>query len=170
MAWADDDGQHEGSVGMLLPDGAVGTGWQSKTVLVSVDPAGRNLDIDDWQYRPDGDVTGWLPRCSCGWSGHPWIRATDPRDFDPVMRVAYSPDSFVPETLEDGPLHDEWRGHAFPLKQLAPLAAAYAEAGQRLDDAVATARSRGVSWTQIGTAVGITRQSAHERWSRNERP
>lgn len=37
-----------------------------------------------------------------------------------------------------------------------------------LDDAIDTAviglRQRGVSWSQIGDALGITKQSAHERW------
>lgn len=33
-----------------------------------------------------------------------------------------------------------------------------------LDEAVVTAREAGATWAQIGDAVGISRQSAHERW------
>jgi hypothetical protein len=35
-----------------------------------------------------------------------------------------------------------------------------------LDQAVHAARSAGASWTDIGRAVGITRQSAQQRWAR----
>jgi hypothetical protein len=33
-----------------------------------------------------------------------------------------------------------------------------------IDRAVAAARSKGSSWAEIGTTLGITRQSAHERF------
>lgn len=36
----------------------------------------------------------------------------------------------------------------------------------QLETAVAEARAAGASWTQIGKAAGISRQSARERWSR----
>lgn len=166
--WLDDSGLHEGSVGMLFADGAVGAGWQGDRVLVEVDGGSRSAGVGEWQYRAGREVTGWLPRCSCGWAGHPWVRGDERWDYDPVMRVAYSPDSFVPEAVEDGPLYDEWRAHAVPLEQLGPLAGVHAEAGRRLDDAVAAARRGGASWAQIGAAVGITRQSAHERWARRD--
>lgn len=35
-----------------------------------------------------------------------------------------------------------------------------------IDQAVAGLRARGYSWAQIAAAVGTTRQTAHERWSR----
>ena len=34
----------------------------------------------------------------------------------------------------------------------------------RLGEAVAAAREAGATWAQIGEAVGMSRQSAHERW------
>lgn len=40
------------------------------------------------------------------------------------------------------------------------------EALEQLDDAVSSARASGASWTDIGKAAGIARQSARERWSR----
>jgi hypothetical protein len=45
-------------------------------------------------------------------------------------------------------------------------AAAYKGAGSALDRAVNSARAAGASWTDIGRAAGISRQSARERWSR----
>lgn len=33
-----------------------------------------------------------------------------------------------------------------------------------LDDAVVAARAAGATWSQIGMATGMSRQSAHERW------
>jgi hypothetical protein len=45
-------------------------------------------------------------------------------------------------------------------------AAAYKGAGSALDRAVNAARAAGASWTDIGRAAGITRQTARERWSR----
>lgn len=40
----------------------------------------------------------------------------------------------------------------------------------RLDEAVAVAREAGATWTQIGTATGMSRQAAHERWGHLPRP
>lgn len=34
----------------------------------------------------------------------------------------------------------------------------------RLEEAVVAAREAGATWAQIGEAVGMSRQSAHERW------
>ena len=41
----------------------------------------------------------------------------------------------------------------------------YNQAGHRLDKTVAAAKAAGASWADIGRAVGISRQSAHERWA-----
>lgn len=171
MAWSSEDGAHEGHVGMLFRDGALGSGWQGRTVLVDLDPDGRQLAVEGWEYRPEADVIGWIPACSCGWRGHAWTRSPEPWDTDLDHRIAYSRDSHIPETVEDGPIYDEWHRHVAPvdaLTGLGALAAAHADAGRRLNEAVATARAGGASWATIGAAVGITRQSAHERWARRE--
>lgn len=52
------------------------------------------------------------------------------------------------------------------ITDVASAAGSYRGARETLDSAVATARSTGASWTEIGKAAGITRQSARERWSR----
>jgi hypothetical protein len=46
--------------------------------------------------------------------------------------------------------------------KLAALAAAQAE--RRLADAVIYARHEGITWKTIGTAIGITAQSAQQRY------
>jgi hypothetical protein len=38
------------------------------------------------------------------------------------------------------------------------------QAESELDAAVTNARAAGLSWAQIGAALGVSRQSAHERW------
>lgn len=38
----------------------------------------------------------------------------------------------------------------------------YGQAGHRLDKTAAAARAAGASWVDIGRAVGISRQAAHE--------
>lgn len=37
-------------------------------------------------------------------------------------------------------------------------------AESELTDCVVAAREAGLSWAQIGTALGMSRQAAHERW------
>jgi ClpX C4-type zinc finger len=51
------------------------------------------------------------------------------------------------------------------LRHLPRVAAAGAQVEQQLTRWVRMARSRGITWTRIGTALGMTRQSAWERFS-----
>lgn len=51
------------------------------------------------------------------------------------------------------------------LGELAAVAREAEELRLRMDELVAEARGFGVSWQDIGDAVGITNQSAHQRWS-----
>jgi hypothetical protein len=59
--------------------------------------------------------------------------------------------------------------HDAPLDQvlanLAPVAAAGAQVEQNLGCWVSKARSLGATWSQVGQALGVTRQSAWERFS-----
>ena len=52
-----------------------------------------------------------------------------------------------------------------PGAELARLIDA-ADAANQLDRAACDARHAGASWAQIGDAVGLTRQAAHQRWGR----
>jgi hypothetical protein len=54
------------------------------------------------------------------------------------------------------------------LASLPPVAAAEAHAEENLHAWVTRARSLGATWAQIGTALGMTRQSAWERFSGEE--
>lgn len=58
----------------------------------------------------------------------------------------------------------EIRGLA--LAGVGNAAGAVARGREALDQAVAEARAAGASWTEVGKAAGMTRQSAQERWSR----
>jgi hypothetical protein len=51
------------------------------------------------------------------------------------------------------------------LNHLPKVAAASAQSQEQLIVWVRQARSRGITWTRIGEALGITRQSAWERFS-----
>jgi len=51
------------------------------------------------------------------------------------------------------------------LAHLPKIAAAAAQVEQHLTAWVRQARARGITWTRIGGALGITRQSAWERFS-----
>jgi hypothetical protein len=153
---------------MLFPDGAVGSGWQGDMVIVAELAGGSRLAVDAWQYRPEGQVTGWQSRCDCGWRGRVWERVAGESGTDlAALRVA-SVDSFLPEAVEDGPFFDEWAGHVEPVDAVARLVVLQQEvqaATARLDEGVGFARLTGASWADIGRAVGMSRQSAHERWA-----
>ncbi|RJL33359.1 hypothetical protein D5H75_11225 [Bailinhaonella thermotolerans] len=119
------------------------------------------------------DFVGYLAACSCGW--------TDRRQHPPT-----------PEGAKEA--ETQWlRRHATPLLAAAPpswlvvksnvlcelivnlaaerpLAAlkllSQVESWQRtlLDQAVAAARRNGASWAEVGEAMGISKQAAHERF------
>lgn len=54
------------------------------------------------------------------------------------------------------------------LPNLAPVASAATQVEESLTAWVSKARSLGATWAQIGDALGITRQSAWERFSGEE--
>jgi hypothetical protein len=54
------------------------------------------------------------------------------------------------------------------LQHLPRVAAAGAQVEQQLTGWVQLARGRGITWTRIGEALGMTRQSAWERFSGEE--
>jgi ClpX C4-type zinc finger len=54
------------------------------------------------------------------------------------------------------------------LAMLPKIAATGVQVDRQLDKFVRHARSRGITWTRIGTALGTTRQSAWERFSGEE--
>jgi ATP-dependent protease Clp ATPase subunit len=79
------------------------------------------------------------------------------------------------ELIETKPTHApalaSWQERASDEDLLATLpkvAMASAQIDKQLTIAVRTARARGITWTRIGSALGMTRQSAWERFSGEE--
>lgn len=52
------------------------------------------------------------------------------------------------------------------MRRIAAAAAALAAADTELNEAVAAARAAGDTWSMIGTALGVTRQGAYQRFGK----
>jgi hypothetical protein len=123
----------------------------------------------------NGRFVGWRAACDCGWRGERfWSRdevlAADPVYAEQVQRypagASIAPESVEGEEDDDGAL-GQWRAHlaeALPGLAVHDAAARLTTAREDLESAVGRARAAGASWTVIGEAAGLTRQSAHERW------
>jgi hypothetical protein len=163
--------------------------WQDGAVVredgVTHTPAGAQVqileEVEEW--RPDAAVVGYVAGCDCGWRGRPWTRVHSaaaagadawhgPEDgavIDETNRLIFQPGPYYDlDDVAERPVVDEWRRHIDPLVTLESLeeaAARQAAATRALDDAVRVARATGATWAQIGQVVGMTRQSASERWA-----
>lgn len=140
---------HAELVGFRLPDGALKTDTTA--------PA---------------DAVGYRAGCSCGWVGtrdYPaadegrWMATSEWGGHIRPLLAATPPGWLLnrSDTLRDGvaELATTW-----PLQALGILA--QVERWQRplIEQAVIQARTTGLSWAEIGNALGISRQSAHERF------
>lgn len=73
----DADQEHEGWVAMTYPDGKISSGTSNGhghyldgyTYLPPDPETGIGGTIDPTFLRPFSDVSGWMPRCECGWQG-----------------------------------------------------------------------------------------------------
>jgi hypothetical protein len=155
----DDLPGHSGSTVERLPDG-------------SLAGQGPGRGEDDGPAGHPAPV-GVLARCSCGWTGpaehgpdeagrmsaiSDWISHMRPLwAAAPPAWLLNRSDSLRESVAE---LAETW-----PLQALGVLT--HLERWQRgaTDDAVARAREAGSSWADIGAILGITRQSAHERFT-----
>ena len=170
--------QHEGYALPLFADGQEGSGVSSGRGYHVGEYDGT--DVGDW--RTSEQVTGWRAACECGWRGPDWTRMYSPvtmgapadaEDFlvDRGRREIYLSRSAPWADLDDdaeNAVIDQWRAHIRPWKALEDveeLAGRYVKTGRELDAAVASARAGGATWADVGRAVGITRQSARERWA-----
>lgn len=175
MGWVLDDGSHEGWAACVAPDGRLSGTSTGQGMLVPgiTGSYPRGAMMPDHEVVPDAAMVGWRGACSCGWRGLPWTRVASPAEANASLRRDYvSPDGFADASphVEEA-IHDEWLAHVAPVEATAGVAAAareYAQAGRRLEKSVAAARTSGATWAEIGKAVGITRQTAHERWSSKE--
>lgn len=170
-----EDGRHEGYVEFVFADGTSGGSWSAGPIATTA-ADGTSLEYDDWQRRDDADVVAWRAVCSdmsrydgcTGWRGPTWTRVASPAEQDLTRGRIYSPDSMLSDELDTLVLAD-WERHTAPTAGTYAVELAAAEVSQaqaRLTEAVREARTRGASWEAIGKAAGMTRQSAHERWSR----
>lgn len=182
MGWQTDDGKHEGTATAVFPDGRVSVGSvggpldQGGGTMVRPVRADGGIDYAAPTAIVDGRTAiGWRAWCECGWRGPLWQRVATAADHDFAGRRIYDGE-FVdariwgdaPQDVEEA-IWAEWREHVRPLGALEAVRAQAAEvaaAQARLTEAVRAARKDGCSWADIGTAAGITRQSAHERWAR----
>ncbi|SIO84626.1 hypothetical protein [Nocardiopsis sp. JB363] len=139
-------------------------GW---TLATTYDPANEHngftvMVLDDdtatskWTDQVSERVTGWRAGCDCGWSG-----------MDTFLRTDYpSEHGSAPKQVEQF-LGRAWQDHvhsALPELRLHNLASQRSLTDAALDSEVQTLRLRSVPWEKIGAAMGISRQSAWERW------
>lgn len=172
MGWVSNDYEHEGWAAAVASDGRLSASSSREGMLMQGITGRYQQDkmLPDYEVVPDREIIGWRGSCDCGWRGELWARVTSPAAADLSQRRDYvSPNDFANAsgTVEDA-IHEEWKAHLAPLEAVAGVEAAareYTQAGHRLDKTVAAAKAAGASWTDIGRAVGISRQSAHERWA-----
>jgi hypothetical protein len=145
---------HEGGAAGRLPDGSLASGPDLPAAPVA--------------YRA---------ACSCGWQGaadhqadefgtmsatSEWIQHMKPlwATAPPEWLMARS--QSLREAVAD--LTQSW-----PLQALSVLRDVDQWHRSLTERAVAAARTTGSSWAEIATVLGVTRQSAHERFGRTDR-
>ncbi|MET8145652.1 hypothetical protein ABZU32_35575 [Sphaerisporangium sp. NPDC005288] len=179
MSWTNEDGVHEGWAATEFPGNRFSVGLGEGGALVRAFGPGPGR-LPAQRLAPpevvDGrEAIGWRGMCECGWRGPLWQRVDSAQEHDTTDRRIWWPDldqyADAPADVENA-IGNEWRRH-LPAEELAAVrehAQEAAAAQVRLTDAVHAAREAGHSWADIGEAVGITRQSAHERWARPASP
>jgi hypothetical protein len=135
---------HEGYVAYLL-DQPVTETWD-----------GGSMTYSEWTSTSSAElVTHYVKaraQCECGWTGH---------------AVPASRDCL--EQAEEDALMEEWYSeHANPLLRLQAVTQAdedVRDAEGRRVSAIAVAREQGASWSDIGSALGVSKQAAQQRYS-----
>jgi hypothetical protein len=135
------------------PEAAKHHGWAAAVL-----DTGNDAILDALDSGKHYSTLGWNAACECGWIS-PHL----------ISRVDYpSPDGQLAKgSIAERLVLADWESHVRPLLVITAVAdaeRARARASRVLDDAVNDARRYGHSWQAIGDAVGITRQSARERW------
>jgi hypothetical protein len=175
MGWISNDNEHEGWAAAVAPDGRLSGSSTAGGMLFKGITGHYSPDkmLTDYEVVPDSEIIGWRGACVCGWKGEMWERVTSPVAADFSLRrdyVAQGEFANASSEVEDA-IQDEWNAHIAPSEAVLGVEAAareYNQAGHRLDKTVAAAKAAGASWADIGRAVGISRQSAHERWAEKQ--
>jgi hypothetical protein len=171
MSWDLDGGGHEGWAAPVLGDGREAHGSSGHgqfargiTGKYPVDPYMPEVEI-----VPDNHVVGWRGVCECGWRGQTWTRVFDKEleDLGLLRSFVASGDYADASGAVEEAIHGEWENHVSPLLalreiKLARQASLVAE--QKLTAAVLAARRVQATWADIGSAAGMSRQAAHQRW------
>ncbi|WP_016885064.1 MULTISPECIES: AsnC family protein [unclassified Rhodococcus (in: high G+C Gram-positive bacteria)] len=156
MSWMTESGDHEGYAATLVADG--------RRVVIE---QASEMELDDGTRVPEAETAGWQTYCTCGWRAPmTFERVTDPALARRPNQVYDATGGPAPEWVEQM-CHAEWLEHVRPQEDITWVKRAALElsaADARLDRAVAAARQSGTSWADIAREVGISRQSAHERW------
>lgn len=171
MSYQTDDGEHEGWEAAEFRGGWFSVGSNGAGAMVRrFGPGPLRGQHRGARETIDGrEALGWRGLCECGWRGPLWERVQVPAEHDPASHKVYDPDPSpygdAPAEVEDA-IHREWTAHLEPetLISVRSMAQAVNDAQAQLTEAVREARRDGRSWADIGGAVGISRQSAHERW------
>lgn len=189
MGWFTEGSDHEGYVVCVFADGMYGSGGKHMQIGL-INPDGTTIwesdDPDSPAWRPPSQVVGWKVACSCEpFKKHVildtlWTRVWDPADEDLTRHRIYVGDpssddaTYVSDREDLEPLFlAQWHSHIAPdlhLHTIQALGGQLKKIEMQLDEAVAAARSDGISWDKIGRAFGITRQGAQKRWDASERP
>ena len=183
MGWFAEGSDHEGYVVCVFADGMYGSGGRWMEInLMTADgrPIAHETYPDSAAWRPPSQVVGWKVACSCEpFRKHVildrlWTRVWDAADEDPASGRIYagppaSADAAAIGDREDleSLFLDVWHHHVAPdlhLHTVSTLGEQLKQIEAQLDQAVAAARSDGLSWDKIGRAFGITRQGARSRW------
>lgn len=171
MNWDMQDGIHEGWPAAVAPDGRMSD--DVRTGSVSVEGVSGSLTRHPVHHGrelvPDDKVIGWHSLCACGWTGPFWRRVVTASEESLSKHLAFVPflGTAVPSVTVEDTMHQEWLNHAEPAAAISELQAAsraFKAAEGRVGRGVHSARAAGVSWATIGTTLGISKQSAHERW------
>jgi len=75
-----------------------------------------------------------------------------------------------PDDIQERAFRPAWRAHVSPraaLFELGELTDQLRDLEQQIAQNLQLARTAGVSWTQVGRAVGLSKQGAQQRWGRH---
>jgi hypothetical protein len=172
MRWDLGDGHHRGVLGVLLEDGRQGLNHEDDEWISVQGVTGRNKRDpyrSGFELVRESEVAGWQGACECGWTGRQWQRVKGRAKTDitryRAKAVIGSP-ATAPLSVEESVL-SEWRKHVRAW-ELRMAALSYHRAAARLDEAVRAARDSDLTWADIGSETGMSRQAAHQRWNRTE--
>lgn len=171
------DGRHEGVVVHLFADGSYGSSWGGGGPIPTHTPDGTPIPYAEQQTRSHAEIVGWRAACADPgdyrdrehWRGPVWTRVATLDDQDLDAHRIYCDDPYGLDEASEDLICVDWHVHigaSVELHQVALAADEVADAQRKLTEAVRVARDAGASWTDIGRAVGISRQSAHERWAK----